>query len=258
VHTDVGGTRDATPPAHVRQYLFAGCQHTPGALPPPPADPNTGGRGFHPFSVVDYSPLLRAALVNLDRWVGEGVEPPPSAVPRLADGTAVAAETTRGVYAAIPGARFPDRVQRPQRLDFGPAVERGIATLPPKLGAPFVTFVSAVDGDGNERAGIRPPELRVPLATFTGWNPRHPEQGAPGDIMAMMGSTLAFARTAADRAQRGDPRLSIEERYAGREGYLARVRQDADAMVAARQLLAEDVDAVVERAGALWDFVCPR
>jgi len=258
VHTDVGGTRDETPPAYVRQYLFAGSQHTPGALPPPPADPNTGGRGFHPFSVVDYSPLLRAALVNLDRWVGEGVEPPPSAVPRLADGTAVAAETTRVVYAAIPGARFPDHVQRPQRLDFGPAVERGLATLPPKLGAPFVTFVSAVDGDGNERAGIRPPELRVPLATFMGWNPRHPEQGAPGDIMAMMGSTLAFARTAAERARTGDPRLSIEERYAGREAYLARVRQDAGAMVAARQLLAEDVDAVVERAAALWDFVCPR
>ena len=258
VHTDVGGTRDVAPPAYVRQYLFAGTQHTPGTLPPPPADPNTGGRGFHSFSVVDYSPLLRAALVNLDRWVSEGVEPPPSAVPRLADGTAVAAETTRSVYAAIPGARFPDHVQRPQRLDFGPAVERGIATLPPKLGAPFVTFVSAVDGDGNERAGIRPPELRVPLATYTGWNPRHPEQGAPGDIMAMMGSTLPFARTAAERARTGDPRGSIEERYASREAYLARVRQDAEVMVAARQLLAEDVDAVVERAGALWDFVCPR
>jgi hypothetical protein len=258
VHTDVGGTRDVVPPPHVRQYLFAGTQHTPGTLPPPAADPNTGGRGFHPFSMVDYSPLLRAALVTLDRWVSEGVEPPPSAVPRLADGTAVAAETTRGVYAAIPGARFPDQVPRPQRLDFGPAVERGVVSLPPKLGAPYVTFVCAVDGDGNERAGIRPPELRVPLATFTGWNPRHPEQGAPGDIMAMMGSTLPFARTAAERARTGDPRLSIEERYAGREGYLARVRRDAEVMVAARHLLAEDVDAVVERAGALWDFVRPR
>jgi hypothetical protein len=121
-----------------------------------------------------------------------------------------------------------------------------------------VTFVSAVDGDGNERAGIRPPELRVPLATYTGWNPRHPEQGAPGDIMAMMGSTLAFARTAAERARAGDPRPSIGERYAGREDYLTRVRRDAEAMVTARQLLAEDVDAVVARAGALWDFVCPR
>jgi alpha/beta hydrolase family protein len=257
VHTDVGGRRDVAPPGFVRQYLFAGTQHTPGALPPPPADPNTGGRGVHPFSVVDYSPLLRAALANLDRWVSEGVEPPPSAVPRLADATAVPAEATRPVYARIPGARFPDRIVRPQRLDFGPHVERGVASLPPKLGAPFVTLVSAVDGDGNERAGIRPPELRVPLATFTGWNPRHPEQGAPGDLMAMMGSTLPFARTREERLRSGDPRPSIEERYAGRADYLARVRREAEAMVAARQLLAEDVAAVVERAGALWDFVCP-
>src|SRR6185369_10259948 len=156
VHTDVGGTRDETAPAYVSQYLFAGSQHTPGALPPPPADPNTGGRGFHPFSVVDYSPLLRAALVNLDRWVTEGVEPPPSAVPRLADGTAVAAEATREVYARIPGARFPDRVSRPVRLDFGPRVDQGVVELPPKIGAPYVTVVSAVDADGNDTAGIRP------------------------------------------------------------------------------------------------------
>ncbi len=258
VHTDVAATRDVIPPPWVRQYLFAGTQHTPGTLPPPPADPNTGGRGRHPFSVVDYSPLLRAALVNLDRWVSEGVEPPPSAVPRLADGTAVAAETTRAVYAAIPGVRFPDRAPRPVRLDFGPAVDRGIVDLPPKIGAPYVTVVSAVDADGNERAGIRPPELRVPVATFTGWNPRHPDQGAPGDLMSMMGSTLPFARTAAERGQTGDPRPSLEERYGDRDRYLARVRRDAEAMVADRYLLAEDVDAVVERAGALWDFVCPR
>jgi Alpha/beta hydrolase domain len=259
VHTDVTGTRDVTPPPYVRQYFFAGTQHTPGAIPPPPADPNTGGRGRHPFSVVDYSPLLRAALVNLDRWVSEGVEPPSSNVPRLADGSAVAAETTREVLARIPGLRFPDRLQRPLRLDFGAQVDRGVVSeLPPKLGAPYVSLVSAVDADGNDRAGIRPFELRVPLGTFTGWNPRHPEQGAPGDLMSMMGSTLPFARTAAERARSGDPRPSIEERYRDREDYQARVRRDAEAMVAARQLLAQDVDAVVERAGALWDFVCPR
>jgi hypothetical protein len=259
VHTDVTGTRDVAPRPHVRQYLFAGAQHTPGTIPPPPADPNTGGRGRHPFNVVDYSPLLRAALVNLDRWVSEGVEPPASAVPRLADGTAVPAETLRSAFAAIPGARFPEHIQRPLRLDFGPQLERGIvSTLPPKIGAAYVSFVAAVDADGNERAGIRPPELRVPLATFTGWNPRHPEQGAPGDLMAMMGSTLPFARAARERAATGDPRPSIEERYAGRDDYLVRVRGVAEELVGARYLLAEDVDAVVARAGSLWDFVCPR
>jgi len=256
VHTDVEGTRDVAPAAGGRVYLFAGTQHTPGALPPPAADPNTGGRGAHPFNVVDYAPLLRAMLVNLDRWVSDGVEPPPSAVPRLADGTAVRAESTRATFAAIPGVRFPERLARPFRLDFGPEVARGVATeLPPKIGAQFPSYVSAVDSDGNDVAGLRPVELAAPLATFTGWNPRHPEQGAAGDLMQMMGSTLVFARTREERERHGDPRPSIAERYASREAYLAAVRAAAVALASARHALAEDVVAMVERAGRRWDWV---
>ena len=259
VHTDVAGTRDVEPHPATRVYLFASTQHTPGSLPPPDADPNTGGRGRAPFSVVDYAPLLRAALVNLDRWVSEGVEPPTSNVPRLADGTAIPAETTALAFAKFPGVRFPDRIERPVRLDFGPELARGVVTeLPPKVGAPFVTFVSAVDGDGNEIAGVRPVELLAPLATFTGWNPRHPEQGAPGDLMSMMGSTLPFPRTRAERLATGDPRRSIEERYPSRAAYLEKVRAAALALVAARHLLAEDLDALVERAGRVWDWVQAR
>ena len=255
VHTDVEGKRDVEPDAGGRLYFLAGTQHTPGALPPADADPNTGGKGIHPFSVVDYAPLLRAMLVNLDRWVTDGVEPPPSAVPRLADGPAVTPESTRVTFTRIPGVRFPDRVARPARLDFGPEIARGVATeLPPKVGAQFPSYVSAVDADGNEVAGIRPVELAAPLATFTGWNPRHPEQGAPGDLMQMMGSTLLFARDAAERERRGDPRPSIAERYASRDTYLAAVRAAATALVAARHALAEDVEAMVERAGRRWDW----
>jgi len=144
----------------------------------------------------------------------------------------------------------------PVRLDFGADVERGIVSeLPPKVGAPFVTFVSSVDNDGNEMAGVRPWELRVPLAGFTGWNPRHPDQGAPGDLMGMMGSTLPFARTAAERARARDPRPSIEERYGGRSDYMDRVRATALFMLTARHLLAEDVDAVLLRASLLWDWI---
>jgi hypothetical protein len=240
----------------VRVYLFAGTQHTPGAIPPPPADPNTGGRGRHGFSVVDYAPLLRAALVNLDRWLTAGVEPPASAVPRLADGSAVPAEATAPVFRAIPGARFPDRIPRPARLDFGPETARGIATtLPPKVGTPYPAVVAAVDADGNETAGVRPAELLAPLATHTGWNPRHPGQGAPGDLMPMMGSTLPFARTPEERRRTGDPRRSIAERYPSRAAYLDRVDEAARWLVAARHVLAEDVAAIVARAGRLWDFL---
>jgi Alpha/beta hydrolase domain len=255
-HIDVTGSRDVEPAPDVRAYLFAGTQHMPGTLPPPSEDANTGSRGLQVFNAVDYAPLLRAVLVNLDRWVTEGVEPPASALPRLGDGSAVPAEATAPVFRALPGMQFPDRVPRPQRLDFGPDAERGIvASLPPKMGAPYVTFVSRVDTDGNETAGVIATELAVPVATFTGWNLRHPSQGAPGDLMSMMGSTVPLARTAAERAAKGDPRPSIAERYGSRERYLSLVREAATRLVTARHALAEDVEAMVSRAGDLWDFV---
>ena len=256
IHTDVEGKRDVEPGAEHRVYLFAGTQHTPGAIPPPDTDPNTGSRGAKPFNAVDYSPQLRAMLVNLDRWVSVGVEPPPNEFPRLADGSAVVAESITARLEKIPGVRFPARVSRPTRLDFGPDVDRGIVTdLPPKAGAPFPSFVSTVNADLNEIGGVRPIELLAPLATFTGWNLRHPDQGAAGDLMSMMGMTLPFARTADERARTSDPRLSVAERYGSRDAYLARVREVALVSVNARWLLAEDVEAVVARAGALWDEI---
>lgn len=256
VHTDVEGRRDVEPASDVRVYAFAGTQHTPGAVPPPPADPNTGGRGTHPFNVVDYAPLLRAILVNLDGWVRDGVAPPPSVFPRLADGTAAPAESIAARFAAFPGVRIPERLTRPVRLDFGPGTARGVVSeLPPKIGAAYVSYVAAVNADGNETAGIRPVELQAPLASFTGWNPRHPEQGAPGDLMAMLGSTLAFPRTRQEQQERRDPRAAIETRYAGRADYLAAVRRAAEALVAARHALAEDVEGMVERAGQRWDLI---
>jgi Alpha/beta hydrolase domain len=255
VHIDVDGLTDVDPPATSRVYFFAGTQHTPGVLPPPASDPNTGGRGLQPFNVVDYAPLLRAALANLDRWVDEGIDPPPSAVPLLAEGTAVTAESTAATFSRIPGVRFPDHLGRPARLDFGPELLHGVcAELPPKVGAPYPAFVCAVDEDGNERAGIVPVEVQVPLGTFTGWNPRHPAQGAPGDLMSMLGSTLPFARTRSERQRTGDPRPSIAERYPSRDEYLARVGAAARALVAARYMLEEDVEAIVERAGRQWDL----
>lgn len=260
IHTDAsrtsnGGVRDVEPAEFVRNYLFAGTQHTPGAIPPPESDANTGSRGVHRFNVTDYAPLLRAALVNMDRWASAGVAPPASAFPRLADGTAVTAESLAATFRKIPSVTFPERIVHPTRLDFGADAERGILLYPPKVGASYKTYVSAVDADGNETAGVKPVEVAVPLAAHTGWNPRHPEQGAPGDLMQMMGSTLAFARTRAEREKRGDPRLSIAERYASKAAYVDAVRVAAQRLVDARHMLAEDVDAVLARAQVRWDWV---
>ena len=255
IHTDAEGEHDVEPPDFVRAYLLAGTQHTPGALPPLSADANTGDRGQQRFNIVDYAPLMRAALVNLDRWVSADVAPPASAFPRLADGSAVQAESMAAFFRSLPGVHFPERISRPRHLDFGPDIERGIAAYPPKTGSAYRTYVAALDADGNEIAGVRPPELMVPLATFSGWNLRHPDQGASGDLMSMMGSTLPFPLTRVERARSADPRKSIEERYPSRAAYLELVRAETQKLVAARHVLAEDVDAIVERAGRSWDYI---
>lgn len=242
VHTTPDGTRDAALGDTVRAYLFSGAQHTPGPFPPP-----AGGRGQQRANPIDYSLSLRALLVGLDRWVREGVAPPPSRHPRLADRTLVRAQDL--AFPAIPGVALP-RTVPPGRRAFNPLLPSngGEGTVQPLL-------VSQVDADGNEVAGIRLPEVAVPLATYTGWNFRNPEIGGTSRLVGNTGSYIPLARTQAEREARRDPRPSIEERYPSRGDYLARVRQVTDGLVRDRYMLAEDVDIVVKRALDHWELL---
>ena len=101
----------------------------------------------------------------------------------------------------------------------------------------------AVDADGNEAAGIRLPWISVPLATYTGWNLQSGEL-AEGELAGLLGSSFAFPRTRSEREAGGDPRLSLEERYANADDYLGQVRERIGALVEARYMLAEDADAL--------------
>jgi hypothetical protein len=259
VHTDLADTRDVEPPAEVRSYLLSSTQHGLGTIPLAHESGNEGSRGANGLNAVNYAPLVRAALLNLDRWVSEGTEPPPSAFPRIADGTAVTPEEALARYHAIPGAVVADPERRLMvwRTDVGPDAASGVMQIPASLGERYQNYVSALDADGNELAGIRMPDVSVPVATYTGWNPRAPETGGEGQINLMQGSTFPFAATRAEREQRGDPRPSIEERYRDREDYLAQVRAAAEALVQQRYMLAEDVDLAVALAGERYDAFAP-
>ena len=116
-------------------------------------------------------------------------------------------------------------------------------------------LVPQVDRDGNDLAGIRLPEIQVPLATYTGWNLRAPEIGGSQHLYALVGSFIPFARTKADRMQSGDPRLSIEERYSSKEEYLAKFEQAARSLAGQGYLLMSDVPPLVQRGSAEWDLV---
>ena len=125
--------------------------------------------------------------------------------------------------------------------------------MPPKRGETYHTLVPAVDADGLDIAGIRLPDITVPVATYTGWNLRAPQHGSPDMIMGLFGSYVEFPRTKEERLASGDPRLSIQERYPTKEAYLNRVRAAAEALVAQRLLLVEDVERIVADA-AKRDF----
>jgi hypothetical protein len=118
-----------------------------------------------------------------------------------------------------------------------------------------------VDADSNDVAGVRPLDVRAPLATYMGWNPRHPDVGGQGQFYfgnPLVGSTIPFARTQAEQRDCGDPRPSLEERYGTRDGYLKRVREVAQEMIAEGWLLADDFDLAVQQAADRWDaFTAP-
>jgi hypothetical protein len=107
--------------------------------------------------------------------------------------------------------------------------------------------------DGNETSGIRLPELRVPLATYMGWNLRNPSVGAPTEQYPLIGSMVPFPRTKADREKTGDPRLSIAERYQSQQEYLGKIEAAARELAKDRFLLEADIPQVVARARQRWE-----
>ena len=236
VHSSPDGRSNQPLPDNVRAYLFAGTQHSPGQFPPRKAVAQQ--QADNP---VQYAWPMRALLVAMTKWVTDGVAPPASQHPQFKEerSTIVAA-------ADIPFPRIPG-VQSPRIVTPGRDGERVLPLL-----------VSQVDADGNEVAGIRVPDVAVPLATYTGWNFRSPEVGGTKELVSLTGSSIPFPATRAARSASGDPRPSVEERYASKSEYLKRAREAADALVKDRYLLADDVTAILERSGEMWDHFASR
>jgi hypothetical protein len=118
---------------------------------------------------------------------------------------------------------------------------------------PFL--LSQLDSDGNEVGGIRLPEQAVPLGTYNGWAFWAEGAGDPNALTYTSGSFIPFARTRAEREQRGDSRPSVEERYGSRAEYVRRVEEAARRLVQERYLLQEDVQHITEQAGKNWDWI---
>jgi hypothetical protein len=231
VTTDAMGTKDAPMPENVRAYLFSGMEHYPQA-------------GFGvcdaPSVKHNYYAIGKALLLALEKWSVDTTEPPPSQIPRIADGTLV--QPTEVRWPAVPHVALPiDVLKQHVVYDYGPEFAQGIITqVPPRpTTQQYGVLVPQVDADGNEIAGIRLPVVAVPAATFTGWA-RRATANAVGELCGLRGSTLPFAATRAAREAQGDPRLSLEERYPSAAARKQAVADAAAALIAKGFLLAED------------------
>ena len=257
--TDPLGLSDAVDPPDVRTYLMASTQHGPAPLP-------LASRA--PFGNCQQQPnpnpqiwTMRALMTDFTAWVRDGVEPPPSARPRIADGTLVAPDRVR--FPEIPANSYGE-VERPavsplriydtlHVLDFGPLYRAedssGVITRePPEVSsASYGILEMQVDADGNDVAGIRSIFQRTPIGTYTGWNLGRKDRFENG-LCNLQGSFIPFAPTKAERLATGDPRASIEERYPTKEVYLATFKKGADDLVAQRFLLPDDAALLLKRA----------
>jgi len=251
IHTSADGRRDVALSPNVRIYHFTGLQHFSGLFPPAKGDHDL--RGQQPQSPLPVVYFWRSMIANMDSWVRNNVDPPASQYARIADGTL--APLGRYAFPHIPGVSVPREANRAYRIDFGSKSPLGtLSKQPPKVGHAFPVMVPQVDDDGNEVAGVRLPEISVPLATYTGWNLRDPSIGAPDRRVSFEGSYLPFPRSIDERKKAGDPRKSIAERYSDRAVYLDRYARAVDDLIKQHWILEEDRAELLRRGEKEWDF----
>jgi hypothetical protein len=247
-HTSDNGRRDVPLATTSRLYFLAGTPHSFGALPR--ARP---AQFQHFTNFAEQRWVTRALLLDLDSWTRNESEPPPSQYPSISKGELVALQDVR--FPRTPSFPFTTYMPQVWRMDYGAhyTTTKVITQEPPKLGAPYRVLVPQVNADGNDMSGVRLPEVAVPLGTYTGWNVTVPQLSDLGYLAGLIGGFEPFPLTKEQREQAGDARLSIGERYAGRQDYLNRVKQAAESLVRQRFMRGEDVAAVVLRAEAIWN-----
>ncbi|HWX26812.1 MAG TPA: alpha/beta hydrolase domain-containing protein [Steroidobacteraceae bacterium] len=238
-----GHDLDLDKAGNVRYYLFSSFPHGAGTAQ---------GICQQPQNPLAPNQLLRALLLDLDDWVSTGREPPRNRIPRLADKTLAPALPQSGMgFPNIPGVIYNGIHHTGDLLQFGPQFDDGILTvLPPNVDIPYKVYVPKTDDDGNDIAGIRTPDVAVPVATYTGWALRaetHPEQADGCDAS---GQRLPFAATKTARLAVGDSRFSLQERYKDHATYVNLVTAAAQRLEHERLLLEQDVQAYIAAAEA--------
>jgi alpha/beta hydrolase family protein len=263
LHTDPTGSHDLPDSPYTRNYLMSSMQHGTGSA--------TSRGSCQQFqNPLSSSATQRALFIALDEWATSNRKPPESRVPKLKDETLVPPLPQSGMgfpsipspFADTPGPFVTYTGLKTTRYHFDYGLnfyETGIATVnpptfpfttpsyqdDPRNGPIYPSSIPKTDADGNDIAGVRLPDLRVPTATYTGWALRSGVWANDG--CESSGQFIAFPKTEVDRAASGDPRPSVGQRYPTFKDYYDKVVNAIDELVAERFLLCEDTQAELNR-----------
>ena len=212
-HTNTQGTADLPGHPQARHYFMSSMQHGTG-------NGNAKGNCQQFENPLDSEPVQRALFVALDDWVDARRRRRPRAC--RGSPTARWCRRCRKVGDGLP--EHPGRhLQRahdhalPLQLrsalrpgHHGPEPSR--RSSPPYQNNPlngpiYNDMIPKTDADGNDIAGVRLPDVRVPLNTYTGWALR-PRALGENDGCEGSGQRIPFPATKAAREASGDPRLS--------------------------------------------------
>jgi hypothetical protein len=257
-------TSDIPIPNNVRRYYVPSTTHGGGAggfdVNPfsPPACPGVNfGVGMFAANPVPFTETVNAVRVHFRDWVMKDTPPPANRWPSMSDGYLVEPTKEAIGFPTIPGVppSAPTGLMNPV-LDydwgghFNYVDGSGVPSkMPPAIKRAISGKAPRVDADGNELGGV-PVVLRdAPLGTYLGWNVVAAgfHQGKECNYA---GGMIPFAKTKAERLAKGDPRLSLEERYKNHPGYVDAVKAAAARAVSQGFLLQNDADALIKQAAA--------
>lgn len=239
-------------PDNVRRYYFPGNTHggasiTTFALAGEPS--NACLLFSNPNFQTEQMNALGVALVD---WVVDGIEPPPSAYPTLANGDLAQNTASAMGFPTIPGAIGPDGLAVGlMDYDFGPDLNYNdfsgvLSNQPPSIRQTIPALMPKVDADGNEIAGMPSLLHQAPLGTYTGWNATKAGffvgQPCGGGLT---GGYIPFPETIEEQQTANDPRPSLEERYGTADGYACLISRNAANQVAQRLLLPQDAERLI-------------
>jgi hypothetical protein len=241
-HTNPEGTADAVIPDEVRFYTIGGSQHGSGN-----GIARAASNGQLPPNPNMWAPFSYSLIVAMHDWVSQGVEPPASRYPKIADGSLVPSHLdgaiNKSAWRQMKGVNHPRAMYQPASADYGDLwqSQRIISRHPKFSDDLYGALVPSVNDDNNDSpvSTLLPPMTQVPLATFMSWNLRSFTSGSEQSLARLSGAYIPFAANPAIANQMEDSRSTISGLYESFEDYLNQYEQATDGLISEGYLLPE-------------------